>query len=195
MEWFEGIVGDAEKATWYEPRPVTSAEKADNWLHRQVAPILAAMVVRNGGDIEYLGELMRDGRVRWKTKHRLLAEGEFGQLKEDYEMVGNTEGEAEKGFDLAKFADFWQRFPFEWPGLQADTWVWCLHCQRCFRFIDSKLDDEGLLVCAYTPDCDASALDFWAWSKKDWEEKGDANSRPQHWPEVPEVGKVYPLYA
>ena len=77
INWFEGIVGDVEKATVYEPRPVTSAEKVDSWLHRQVAPSLAAMMVRYGGDMEYLGELMTDGKVRWKTKHRLLAEGEL----------------------------------------------------------------------------------------------------------------------
>jgi phage replication initiation protein len=77
MEWFEEIVGDAKKATVYEPRPVTSAEKVDSWLHRQVAPSLAAMMVRYGGDVEYVGGLMKDGKGRWKTKHRLLAKGEL----------------------------------------------------------------------------------------------------------------------
>jgi hypothetical protein len=77
MEWFKGIVGDAEKATAYEARPVTSAEKADNWLHRQVAPTYAAIVTRHGGDLAYIEELLRDGKARWKTKHRLLAGGEL----------------------------------------------------------------------------------------------------------------------
>jgi hypothetical protein len=35
------------------------------------------MMVRYGGVMEYLEELMTDGKVRWKTKHRLLAEGEL----------------------------------------------------------------------------------------------------------------------
>jgi hypothetical protein len=106
-------------------------------------------------------------------------------------MTDKIEEEAEKA---AKLADYWQRYPFEWPGLQADTWVWCLHCERCFRFIESKLDDEGLLVCAYTPDCSGSALDFWPWSQKDWDDRMHGQPRPTQWPEEPEVGKVYPLY-
>jgi phage replication initiation protein len=75
--WFEEIVGDAKKALVYERRAVVSAEKVDNWLHRQVAPSLAAMMIRSGGDVEYVGGLMKDGKGRWKTKHRLLAKGEL----------------------------------------------------------------------------------------------------------------------
>ena len=74
---FEGIVGNAKKATVYEARPVTSAEKVDSWLRRQVAPSLAAMMVRYGGDMEYVGGLMKEGKRRFKTKHRLLADGKL----------------------------------------------------------------------------------------------------------------------
>jgi len=109
-------------------------------------------------------------------------------------MVGNTGEEREERFDLATLADRLQRYPFEWPGLQAHTWVWCLHCERCFRFIDAKLDDEGLLICSYAPDCDASALDFWAWSPEDWAGKTGGQERPAHWPVQPERGVRYPLY-
>jgi len=77
MSWFEGIVGDAEKAVVYEAQPVVSAEKVDNWLHRQVAPSLAAMMMRSGGDLAYVENLMEDGKKRQKTKHRLLAEGKL----------------------------------------------------------------------------------------------------------------------
>jgi len=77
MEWFEGIVGNAEKATVYEPRPVTSAERVEGWLYKQVGPSLSAMNTRYGGDLAYLERLMKDGRVRWKTKHRLLADGKL----------------------------------------------------------------------------------------------------------------------
>jgi len=108
-------------------------------------------------------------------------------------VVGNIGEEGEKVFDLARFADYLQRYPFEWPGLQAHTWVWCLHCARCFRFIEAKLDDEGLLMCGYAPDCDGSALDFWGWSPEEWAEKGQ--ERPAHWPVQAERGVTYPLYA
>jgi DNA relaxase NicK len=77
MEWFQSIVGDAEKAIWYKPRPVVSAQRVDSWLRRQVTPSLAAVVTRNGGDLGYIEELLNDGKARWKTKHRLLAEGEL----------------------------------------------------------------------------------------------------------------------
>jgi len=77
VRWFEGIVGNAEKATVYEARPVVSGEKVDSWLHRQVAPSLAAMMMRSGGDLGYVENLMEDGKKRQKTKHRLLAEGKL----------------------------------------------------------------------------------------------------------------------
>jgi hypothetical protein len=76
------------------------------------------------------------------------------------EEKGMTGDAADKGFDLVKFADLERRFPFEWPGLQADTMIWCVHCERRFPFIEAKLDDEGLLMCAHFPECDGSALDF-----------------------------------
>jgi hypothetical protein len=106
-------------------------------------------------------------------------------------MTMNVEGQGERA---AKFADLVRRYSFDWPGLQPDTWIWCLHCQRCFRFIDAKSDEEGLVVCARTPDCNGSAIDFFPWSKSDWLRRMGGQPRPEHWPEEPIVGKVYPLY-
>lgn len=77
LGWFEAIVGNAEKAVVYDARPVASAEKAERWLYRQVGPTLSAMTARYGGDLGYVERLVKDGRVRWRTKHRLLAEGEL----------------------------------------------------------------------------------------------------------------------
>jgi phage replication initiation protein len=74
--WFEAIVGNAEKAAVYEARPVVSAEKAEQWLYRQVAPTLSAMSARYGGDLRYVERLLKDGRTRWRVKHRLLADRE-----------------------------------------------------------------------------------------------------------------------
>jgi len=76
MGWFEAIVGNAKKAVVYEARPIVSAERVDWWLNRQVGPSLSAMTARHGGDLGYVETLVRDGRVRWKTKHRLLATGQ-----------------------------------------------------------------------------------------------------------------------
>lgn len=99
-----------------------------------------------------------------------------------------------KRHDLADLVDKWRRYPSVWPSIQADTWIWCLHCERCFQFIDVRVDDDGLVTCPYYPDCDASALDFWPWSPEDWAETMGGQDRPAHWPVEPERHVPYPLY-
>jgi hypothetical protein len=106
-------------------------------------------------------------------------------------MVSNIGEEEQKA---AKFAELKRALLYEWPGLKPDTWVWCLHCERCFQFIDAKVGKFGVLDCAYAPDCDGAALDFWPWSRADWERKMHGQPRPSHWPDEPEPDKVYPLY-
>ena len=95
-------------------------------------------------------------------------------------------------------------------------WIWCLHCQRCFSaFIGHKPqleDDEqnhtytesvfdfaadfemqlGVEIsgqvyaeCPYEG-CDGDLKDFWWWETY---ERDHPNA-----PEVPDEGKVYPLY-
>jgi hypothetical protein len=76
QEWFEAIVGDAQKAAVYEPQPLVSAEKVEGWLYRQVAPSLSAMTARYGGGPGYVERLVKEGRRRWKAKHRFLADRE-----------------------------------------------------------------------------------------------------------------------
>ena len=96
--------------------------------------------------------------------------------------------------DLAELVDKWRRYPLEWPSLQAETWIWCLHCERCFQFVDARVDDDGLLTCPYFPDCDGNALDFWPWSEEDWAGSVHGQGRPARWPLEPERGVRYPLY-
>jgi hypothetical protein len=97
--------------------------------------------------------------------------------------------------DIARFADLFQRMPFEWRSLQAQTLIWCLHCERAFRFEHAKIDpDDGLLMCGYWPDCDGSALDYWPWSPEDWAVRMEEQGRPENWPEQPIEGTRYPLY-
>jgi len=104
-------------------------------------------------------------------------------------MTGKIEEEA----DSVKFEELKQALLYDWAGLKPDTWLWCLHCERCFRFIDAKVGKFGVLDCAYTG-CDGAALDFWRWSAEEWERHEIYMPRPEHWPEEPEVGRVYPLY-
>ena len=95
----------------------------------------------------------------------------------------------------ALFGSLRERYPGEWPSLRPDTWVWCLHCERCFRFIDAKVDPgDGLLMCGYWPDCDGSALDYWPWSQEDWGPRMESQERPEHWPAEPESGVRHPVY-
>lgn len=88
--------------------------------------------------------------------------------------------------------------------MNIKTWVWCLHCERAFAVLLSRVpqndesafnfapdlemqlgvekDGQVYAECAYE-DCDAGPMDFWWWG----------NFR-EGLPEVPEIGKVYPLY-
>jgi hypothetical protein len=98
-------------------------------------------------------------------------------------------------FDVGRFAELLQRFPSHWEGLQPYTWVWCLHCEQAFQFQDARINPrDGLLMCGYWPDCDASAFDFWPWSQEDWEQLMGSQPRPTSWPQQPEIGRSYPLY-
>lgn len=69
-------------------------------------------------------------------------------------------------------------------------YYWCLHCERAYHKKDLRtvIDQDGFLMemCHY-PNCNGDAvIDAW-----DWEKIRDAHP---DYPEVPEVGKQYPLY-
>lgn len=82
-------------------------------------------------------------------------------------------------------------------GRKAGEWVWCLHCERCYQvgeFRPEKPDkvlremgmDEDLQLCPYE-DCDGdTVIDSWTWERI-------REIHPEY-PEVPERGKVYPMY-
>ena len=68
---------------------------------------------------------------------------------------------------------------------KESDYLWCLHCERTYkRGKFRKVDD--LQMCPYE-DCDGdTVLDAW-----DWESVREYHSA---YPEIPEEGKVYPLY-
>lgn len=70
-------------------------------------------------------------------------------------------------------------------GKSECKYFWCLHCERAYE--NGQWREEGeLQMCPYD-NCDGDAvLDAWEWSK----------IREEHpdYPEVPEIGKSYPLY-
>lgn len=55
---------------------------------------------------------------------------------------------------------------------------WCLHCEKAF---------EEAEECPY---CGARFGDIWEWDKV----RTASEFRSTEYPEIPEIGKVYPLY-
>ena len=82
-------------------------------------------------------------------------------------------------------------------GRPEGTWVWCLHCERCYQVgeyravkPDRQMRNAGftedLQMCPY-PDCDGDTVfDAFPW-------EGIRGLHPDY-PEIPERGKVYPQY-
>lgn len=63
--------------------------------------------------------------------------------------------------------------------------TWCLHCQRVYKTKKWVKNDWNC------PDkeCDGNALDAFSWSPDDW-----PRSEHPEYPDIPELGKYYPLY-
>ena len=81
------------------------------------------------------------------------------------------------------------------PGEYAGPYLWCLHCERAYpkekyRTVVQKgyrEPDFEMQMCPYE-DCDGDAvIDAWDWLKI-------RVDREDEYPEIPEEGKVYPLY-
>jgi len=76
-------------------------------------------------------------------------------------------------------------------------YVWCLHCERAYKVgehrkvstskvIRTILPDMEFAEMCHYEDCDGDAeMDAWNWGKV---------STINGYPEIPEHGKVYPLY-
>ena len=65
------------------------------------------------------------------------------------------------------------------------AYLWCLHCERAYKRGSYRTVGE-LQMCPYEG-CDGdTAMDAWGWEKL----------REEHpdYPEIPEEGKLYPLY-
>ena len=72
-------------------------------------------------------------------------------------------------------------------GRKSGDWVWCLHCERCYKVGEYKMGlSDGLEYCPYD-DCDGDTLlDSWSWEKI-------REGHPEY-PEIPERVKVYLMY-
>jgi hypothetical protein len=71
----------------------------------------------------------------------------------------------------------------EFLGVPHGEWVWCLHCQRCYRVGEQRHGRDGLEYCHYQ-DCDGDAfIDVSTWQT--------VRFFYPHYPEVPERNMVY----
>ena len=67
-----------------------------------------------------------------------------------------------------------------------DTWLWCLHCERAFQVKDLRKLGPDYYSCKYE-DCDGNMIDFHEWNaEKEYYHQG--------WPDIPQLGKVYPAF-
>jgi hypothetical protein len=71
-------------------------------------------------------------------------------------------------------------------GMKVGTWLWCLHCERCYQAGEYR-EIDGLQYCPYEGCDGTTVLDGERWS-------GLRAKSPPEYPEVPERGTVYPLY-
>jgi len=79
----------------------------------------------------------------------------------------------------------------------ASDYAWCLHCERTYKsgehrkvktpkMIREIVPDMEFIEMCYYDDCDGDAeMDAWNWGKV---------AALNGYPEIPEHGKVYPLY-
>jgi len=67
----------------------------------------------------------------------------------------------------------------------AGTLVWCMHCERAYP-MEEMVKALDLWWCKHYPHCEGAMMDIQSWR----------SFRRQHpeYPEVPVVGKTYPLY-
>lgn len=74
---------------------------------------------------------------------------------------------------------------FEILAIPRRSWCWCLHCERIYPLGSYRIV-EDLQMCPYSG-CDGDAvLDLWAWQ--------NVREGNPHYPEIPELSVVYPLY-
>lgn len=70
------------------------------------------------------------------------------------------------------------------------TAAWCLHCEKAIDASKIKfVGNEGVGLACPHEDCDGGAFDLHWWSNQDWPKGMNSD-----YPDVPEFGKLYPLY-
>ena len=69
---------------------------------------------------------------------------------------------------------------------RTSEYQWCLHCERAYKRGEHRLID-GLRMCPYDGCNGDTVLDGWYWPS--------VRENHSDYPNVPEIGKTYPLYS
>jgi len=75
-DWWVDLLNASKHVVRVERNQDTSLTKAYGWLRRQGAPVIATLIEHEGGDLSWIAELAKEGKARWKERHRkMLREG------------------------------------------------------------------------------------------------------------------------
>jgi len=69
LTWWEKLMMGVKKGRVYLPKPVKTIEQVHNWVRDSIGPSLALLVMGNGGDMEFMTNIVDYGRVRLKPRH------------------------------------------------------------------------------------------------------------------------------
>ena len=72
VPWWAEIVAGASRAKIIIQRVQRTLEDVKRWLDHSIAPALALVARSMPDSAHYLDDLVRFGRSRWKTRHRVM---------------------------------------------------------------------------------------------------------------------------
>lgn len=72
LDWWQSFLDAAEKVILPIAKVTDSYEKVKDWVFRAVAPLLAVIAARDGED--FLADIAKYGKDRWKARHLKLIE-------------------------------------------------------------------------------------------------------------------------
>ncbi|PNV61489.1 replication initiation factor domain-containing protein [Clostridium sp. chh4-2] len=74
------FIGGISKLSLYCPKEIKTLEDKKIWLGKQVAPTLAAVVISEGGSIDYIYKLVKAGSTRLKKHHVEIMQSASGGI-------------------------------------------------------------------------------------------------------------------
>ncbi len=70
--WWVRFVDGVQRVVLGTSPAVRTVEEVRSWLWRQVAPAIALIVAADGGSVDDLYAMAREGRYRWRPQHRAM---------------------------------------------------------------------------------------------------------------------------